>query len=65
MKKDINYADINSFLILVEEGSFTKAANKLMCSRSQISKQLSQLEAGLGVSLLVRTTRTQHLTPSG
>jgi len=65
MKKDINYADIKSFLVLVEEGSFTNAAEKLLCSRSQVSKQLSQLEASLDVSLLVRTTRTQHLTPSG
>ncbi|NKC19480.1 MULTISPECIES: LysR family transcriptional regulator [Pseudoalteromonas] len=65
MKRDINYSDIKSFIVLVEEGSFTKAAAKLLCSRSQVSKQLSQLEANLGVSLLVRTTRTQHLTPSG
>lgn len=65
MKKEINYADIKSFLVLVEEGSFTNAAEKLLCSRSQVSKQLSQLEAVLGVSLLVRTTRSQHLTPSG
>ena len=51
--------------MLVEEGSFTRAAEKLHCSRSQVSKQLSQLESSLGVSLLVRTTRSQHLTPSG
>ncbi len=65
MKKDVNYSDIRSFLVLVETGSFTKAAEKLLCSRSQISKQLSQLETHLGVSLLVRTTRTQHLTTAG
>lgn len=65
MKKDINYSDIRSFLALVEEGSFTNAADKLQCSRSQISKQLAQLEANLGVSLLVRTTRTQQLTVVG
>lgn len=65
MKKDINYADINSFLVLVEQGSFTKAAEQLQCSRSQISKQLAQLEKRLDVSLLVRTTRTQQLTAAG
>lgn len=65
MKKDLSYSDIKSFLVLVEEGSFTNAAEKLQCSRSQISKQLAQLEANLGVSLLVRTTRTQHLTVAG
>lgn len=65
MKSEINYADIKSFLVLVEEGSFTKASEKLFCSRSHISKQLSKLEANLGVSLLVRTTRTQLLTAPG
>ncbi|ALU45228.1 LysR family transcriptional regulator [Pseudoalteromonas rubra] len=65
MRKEVSYSDINSFLVLVEEGSFTRAAEKLMCSRSQVSKQLSQLESSLGISLLVRTTRTQHLTPAG
>ncbi|MEH6443097.1 MAG: LysR family transcriptional regulator [Oceanospirillaceae bacterium] len=65
MKKQINLADIRTFVVLAEQGSFTKAAEKLMCSRSHISKQLAQLEARLGVSLLIRTTRTQHLTPQG
>ncbi len=65
MKQKINHADINSFLTLVETGSFTLAAEQLQCSRSHVSKQLSQLEQQLGVSLLVRTTRTQHLTAVG
>jgi DNA-binding transcriptional LysR family regulator len=50
---------------LAQAGSFTKAAEQLFFSRSHISKQLSQLEADLGVTLLIRTTRTQHLTPQG
>lgn len=65
MKKEINYSDIKSFINLVEAGSFTNAAERMMCSRSHVSKQLTQLESSLGVSLLVRTTRTQHLTPQG
>lgn len=65
MKKPINLSDIRSFVILAEQGSFTKAGEKLACSRSHISKQLTQLESSLGVSLLVRTTRSQHLTPQG
>ena len=65
MKQKINHSDINSFLTLVEAGSFTNAAEQLQCSRSHVSKQLAQLEQQLGVSLLVRTTRTQHLTSVG
>jgi len=65
MKKDVSLSDIRTFVVLAEAGSFTKAAEQLMCSRSFISKQLAQLETDLGVSLLVRTTRTQHLTEQG
>lgn len=65
MKKEVSLSDIKIFVVLAEQGSFTKAGEKLMCSRSHISKQLAQLESSLGVSLLIRTTRTQHLTPQG
>lgn len=65
MKKEVNLSDIKTFVVLAEQGSFTKAAEKLMCTRSHISKQLTQLERSLNVSLLTRTTRTQRLTPQG
>jgi len=65
MKKHVSLSDIRTFVVLAEQGSFTKAAEELACSRSHISKQLAQLESSLGVSLLIRTTRTQHLTPQG
>ena len=61
----INLADIRIFVELSQAGSFTKAAERLNCSRANVSKQLAQLESDLGVTLLVRTTRTQHLTPQG
>ncbi|WP_348523842.1 LysR family transcriptional regulator [Endozoicomonas sp. G2_1] len=64
-KNNINLADVRTFVVLAQAGSFTKAAEVLGCSRSHISKQLAQLEAELGVSLLVRTTRSQHLTQQG
>lgn len=65
MMKQVSLSDIKTFVVLAEAGSFTNAAEKLGCSRANVSKQLSQLEADLGVSLLIRTTRTQHLTPQG
>ncbi|PKG81378.1 LysR family transcriptional regulator [Colwellia sp. 75C3] len=65
MKKKVSLSDIKTFVVLAEQGSFTKAGEKLACSRSHISKQLAQLESSLDVSLLIRTTRTQHLTPQG
>ena len=65
MNKQAALSDIKTFVVLAQAGSFTKAAAQLLVSRSYISKQLSQLEADLGVTLLNRTTRTQHLTPQG
>jgi len=65
MKNQASLSEIKTFVVLAQAGSFTKAAELLLCSRSHISKQLAQLETQLGVTLLVRTTRTQQLTPQG
>jgi DNA-binding transcriptional LysR family regulator len=57
--------DLKAFTIIAQQGSFTKAAEVLDCSRSHLSKQLSQLEADLSVTLITRTTRAQRLTEPG
>ncbi|WP_076414380.1 LysR family transcriptional regulator [Shewanella sp. UCD-KL12] len=64
-KREINLADIKAFTVIAEQGSFTKAAEVLDCSRSHLSKQLTQLEACLGVTLITRTTRAQRMTEQG
>ncbi len=61
-------ADLNDFRILVaiaDAGSFTAAGQLLGCSKSLVSKRLTQLETHLGVPLLDRTTRSLRLTPAG
>ena len=60
-----NIDDLRLFVILVEEGSFTAAANKLNIAKSKLSRRLVQLEEQLGCELLIRTTRNQQLTESG
>ena len=65
MNNDINLADIRAFVVIAKAGSFTAAAELLNCSRSHLSKQLSQLESALGVTLITRTTRSQYLTAQG
>lgn len=60
--------DINSmllFLAVVDAGSFTLAAERLNMPKANLSRKVSQLEASLGITLLERTTRTQHLTEAG
>ncbi|CAH9065410.1 HTH-type transcriptional regulator DmlR [Pseudoalteromonas holothuriae] len=53
------------FLAVVEQGSFSKAAEKLEVSTSYVSRQVLQLEQRLGTVLIQRTTRTQNLTDAG
>lgn len=54
-----------TFAAVVENGSFTAAAEALGISKSVVSKQVSLLERHLGVQLLNRTTRCLHLTQAG
>jgi DNA-binding transcriptional LysR family regulator len=57
--------DIAIFVAVVREGSFTRAADKLALSTSQVSKCVVRLERSLGARLLQRTTRRLHLTEAG
>ena len=56
---------IQAFAKVVESGSFARAAERLNLSTSAISRQVSELEAHLGVRLLNRTTRRLSLTEAG
>lgn len=60
-----NFVDIPIFLAVVEENSFTRAAEKLGLTSSAVSKRVSNLEEHLKVKLLNRTTRKVELTESG
>jgi len=53
------------FVKVVEQGSFTAAAEQLGTTASSISRQIATLEQALGVKLLERTTRRLRLTEAG
>lgn len=57
--------DLNAFLIVAEEKSFTRAAVRLGTSQSSLSHTVRRLEAQLGVRLLTRTTRSVAPTEAG
>ncbi|MDF5457003.1 LysR family transcriptional regulator, partial [Vibrio parahaemolyticus] len=65
MQTHINLADIRSFVLIAQLGNFTKAAEQLGVSRSHVSRQITNLEQQIGVTLLQRTTRTLNLTEAG
>lgn len=57
--------ELETFLVVVEEGSFTAAARRLGVTKSYASKLVARLEDRLGIRLLQRTTRQLLLTEPG
>lgn len=54
-----------TFIVVVKEGSFTKASEKLYLSTTAIMKQMNSLETNLNVKLLNRTKNGISLTAAG
>lgn len=53
------------FLAVLDTGGFRAAAKRLRLSPSTVSERIAQLEAQLGVPLLIRTTRSVMPTEAG
>ena len=60
-----NFNDLQAFIIVAREGSFTKAAAQLGVSQSALSHTIRGLETRLGIRLLTRTTRSVSPTDAG
>eukprot|EP01030_Chromulinospumella_sphaerica_P021069 gene21069-20997_t len=54
--------DLAAFAVLIEAGSFTLAAQQLGCSKGQLSKRISQLEAQFSVAqaLVIQVDRARQ-----
>ena len=57
--------ELTVFVRVGESGSFTRAARDMNLSQPSISRIIGELEARLGVKLLLRTTRRLTLTTAG
>jgi len=60
-----DFANLNAFAAVVEQGSFVRAAAHLGVTPSALSQTIRQLEERLGVRLLNRTTRSVAPTAVG
>ena len=61
----MDFKQLQSFVTVVQEESFTQAASKLFISQSTISTHIRQLETALNTKLILRTTKSLQITPKG
>lgn len=59
------FSQLQAFLAVARHRSFSAAARELGVSRSAVSHTVRQLEEQLGLTMLVRTTRSVSLTDAG
>ena len=60
-----NFNELQIFLVVARERSFTKAASKLGVSQSALSHAMKALEERLNIRLLTRTSRSVAPTEAG
>lgn len=61
----MEFKQLQSFVAVVDYGSFTKASEKLFISQPTISTHIRLLEEEFQSCLLIRTTKSIELTPRG
>lgn len=61
----MDLALLETFRTIAQEGSFSRAGQKLLRTQPAVSLALKRLEAELGVTLIDRTTKSLSLTDSG
>jgi LysR family transcriptional regulator, low CO2-responsive transcriptional regulator len=61
----LNLYKLEIFAIVVETGSFSAAADRLLMTQPAISQHIQDLEANLGTRLFTRGRRGVRLTPAG
>lgn len=62
---DNRAGEMETFIKVVEHGSFSMAGRDLHMSPSAVSKLVTRIEDRLGTRLIVRSTRQLQLTPEG
>ena len=61
----MNLNDLDTFLTVVEAGTFSGAGERLGVPKSTVSRRVARLEAELGVALLKRSSRSFEISADG
>ncbi len=65
LEKSLNFDQLKSFVLVIETGSFSSAADRLGLSQPAVSLQIRQLERRLSVRLIERIGKRAKATPAG
>lgn len=63
--RGLTLEQIETYIAVVETGSLTRAAARLGVGKTAVTKTIQRLEAKMGASLIVRTTRRIRVTEPG
>lgn len=65
VRRDFDWNLLHTFMVIVQEGSITRAANRLLLRQPSVSTALKRLEDRLGQRLIDRTHGRFELTDAG
>ena len=63
--RGVTIEQIETYIAVLETGSLTRAAERLHVGKAAVTKTIQRLEAAVGASLVVRTTRRIGVTEAG
>ncbi len=65
MAAPLDVDQLQTFVAIIDTGSFTKAADKVFKTQSAVSMQMRRLEERIGKQLFIKDGRGNKLTPEG
>ena len=65
MPAPLDIDQLQTFIAIVDSGSFTRAAEKVFKTQSAVSMQMRRLEERIGKPLFIKDGRTNRLTDEG
>jgi DNA-binding transcriptional LysR family regulator len=61
----VEFRQLEYFIVVAEEGTFTKGARRVRVAQSAVSATIQKLERELGTPLFVREAQSTSLTEAG